>query len=170
MSRKLAELVIVPYLFNFLIGVQFYKGWPWWRKWIEGQCLIWLTLYLVYFTTFDLWLGWYKPEYWPTPVGLLGTLLLSASSISLAYSFKGLSSRFLMGLDLSYGIYIYHMLVINSMVALGLIGSIWFFWLAAAITLLLAMVSWLCVESPALKLKYVRLARVGGAAATVQAG
>jgi peptidoglycan/LPS O-acetylase OafA/YrhL len=61
--------------------------------------------------------------------------------------------RILKGNDISYGMYIYHMLVINSLVALGYTGEIKYLFAAIFLTTVLSLMSWLFVEKKALALK-----------------
>ena len=80
-------------------------------------------------------------------------LLLAGLILSAAFSAEGLTHKLLRGNDISYGVYVYHMLVINSLIQLGYYGA-WPHGLAAAtITALVAFASWRCVERPALGLK-----------------
>jgi peptidoglycan/LPS O-acetylase OafA/YrhL len=54
--------------------------------------------------------------------------------------------------DISYGVYIFHMPVINMLLVNGLTG--WTgFWLSLGITAGLAVLSWRCIEKPALRLR-----------------
>jgi peptidoglycan/LPS O-acetylase OafA/YrhL len=153
-TRRIAGAVVLPYLFNFVIGLQFYKAWNWWRRWVENRFIVWLALYLIYFCALHLWLKWYTPSYWPNVLGLIGTFLLCTTAISFAHSFDGISDFVLRGTDLSYGVYVYHMLVVNSMIALGFTGKVRFLPMAMLLAVLCAVASWFLVEKPALGLKY----------------
>jgi len=72
--------------------------------------------------------------------------------ISAAYT-RRTASRILHGHDLSYGIYIYHMLVINALVQIGLTGSAALIPAVVAVVVALAGASWIFVERPVLHLK-----------------
>lgn len=78
---------------------------------------------------------------------LLGLAILGA-----AHSRPRLSERFLRGNDISYGTYIYHMLVVNMLVSVGWPGSPATVLVVAVVTLLLAWASWRLVERPCLHL------------------
>ena len=54
---------------------------------------------------------------------------------------------------MSYGIYIYHMLVVNSIIQIGWRGEIHLLIIAIFITIILAFLSWNVVEKKALNLK-----------------
>ncbi|MBA3668740.1 MAG: acyltransferase [Sphingomonas sp.] len=74
--------------------------------------------------------------------------LVVAAILGLAYVAKPLAGV-LHGVDLSYSTYLFHMLVVNSLVELGILG-----WqgvlLTFAVTLTLAFLSWSYVEAPVL--------------------
>jgi peptidoglycan/LPS O-acetylase OafA/YrhL len=75
---------------------------------------------------------------------------LAMWSMSFALSFRGLSHRLLRGLDLSFGLYLFHMLVINCLIELRVGGGAWWIAFIYAVTGVLAFVSWKVVERPAL--------------------
>ena len=56
-------------------------------------------------------------------IQIISNILLSILTISLAYTLPKLG-KILKGNDISYGMYIYHMLVINSLIALGYVGQL----------------------------------------------
>ena len=87
----------------------------------------------------------------------LSYLLLAALVFRLAFTRPPLSDRLLHRNDVSYGIYIYHMPVINLLVHHGFVGSSWAVVAASLATLLLAVASWFCIERPALRLKRLAL-------------
>lgn len=74
--------------------------------------------------------------------------------IRLAYTLPELSARLLRGVDLSYGLYIYHMPVLNLLLWAGFAGSVLGGVLGIAVALCLAAASWFAVERPALSLAH----------------
>ena len=64
-----------------------------------------------------------------------------------------LPSPFLIGFDISYGLYLYHMLVVNLLIEINLKSNTTIIYLYFLITFLLAFASWYLIESPLLKLK-----------------
>jgi len=86
----------------------------------------------------------------------LSLIPLFALVVSGALSNRELAHRTLRGNDLSYGIYLYHMLVINAVVASGWkAGAGAAFAVVGFTTLILAAISWRLVEGPALRLKSI---------------
>ncbi len=70
--------------------------------------------------------------------GLLQTLLQAITWIGFAYSVPKANIKY----DVSYGIYLYHMVVINVLIQCGAIGSYVWLALAAVITIMLAVLSY----------------------------
>jgi len=115
--RQLSSLCVVTYLFNFLIGVGFYKWWDRLRFLVENRFGYWLVAYLAFVLLFGKMLGWYHAwPYTPNPIRILGYTLLSITALSLAFSYRTVSDRFIKGFDMSYGVYIYHALVLNCFI------------------------------------------------------
>jgi peptidoglycan/LPS O-acetylase OafA/YrhL len=78
-------------------------------------------------------------------------------TILLAFTGKGFAGKILRGNDLSYGIYIYHMPVMNIFVHLmkdrSITSPLWILFLILVSVIGLAYISWVCVERKALALK-----------------
>jgi peptidoglycan/LPS O-acetylase OafA/YrhL len=92
--------------------------------------------------------------YWiHSPINLFADVLLAGCTLSLSFSFIGLGQFFLKGNDISYGLYIYHMLVINFLVQRNLLGEDYFLFVVIIVTIILASISWLLVEKKALESK-----------------
>lgn len=90
-------------------------------------------------------------------IGPLLYILLAAAVFSLAYTAPELSGKLLMRNDISYGIYIYHMPIINFMVYFGYTGQYGYLVIAIASTILVSVASWKIIERPFLKLKKTSL-------------
>src|SRR5262249_27244782 len=135
------------YLYCFLIGAILYLYWSNLKKFIEGKALLWLVIFISFCMVAST-----HPSYYPKSIQMVSNLLLSILTISLAYTVPTLG-KVLKGNDISYGMYIYHMLVINSLVALGFIGETKYLFAAIALTTILSLISWLVVEKKALALK-----------------
>lgn len=171
--RLLAVLYIsVPtHLWGFLLGVLFYLWLPGLYRLVQGRFLYWLAAYALF--VFVVWhgfglAGWSLEE---SAVGvLLQRALLAGVVFSLAFSLPGLARRLLRGNDISYGVYVYHMLVIGCLVEFGWMGR----WpdavLAIVVTALVALCSWRWIERPALRLKRRGPAHAPGALAARAAG
>ena len=68
---------------------------------------------------------------------LFGVLLIFASVLGFAYKYPNVNIK----TDISYGIYIYHMTVINALMVLGFTGQRWTLWAVVGLSCLLAYIS-----------------------------
>jgi peptidoglycan/LPS O-acetylase OafA/YrhL len=87
----------------------------------------------------------------PVAFFFLGCLILKLATMRLALPPK--LARFVDKSDFSYGLYLYHMPVINMLLFLGLFTASVNIALAVALSLAAAVFSWYAVEKPALKHK-----------------
>jgi peptidoglycan/LPS O-acetylase OafA/YrhL len=147
LAIKLLGVSILPYLHSFLTGSMMYLFWDKIKNLVEGKALYWLLIYISVNLIFDI-----KPSYNPINLQLISNLLLSFVTISLAFTLPKLN-MFLKGNDISYGMYIYHMLVINSLISLGYLGDVKFLILTIIITIVMSILSWFLIEKKALQLK-----------------
>jgi peptidoglycan/LPS O-acetylase OafA/YrhL len=149
LPQKILGVSLLPYLFFFLVGViarLVYERRP---GLFRGKALYWFGAYLVWIciqTWFDL------PGSTGNTLGVLSIGALSMLVVSCAFTAPSLSGRLIKGNDISYGVYIYHMPLINLLLFLGMIG-VQGFLLAIGGTLLAAIASWRFIERPALRLK-----------------
>jgi peptidoglycan/LPS O-acetylase OafA/YrhL len=117
------------------------------KKFIEGKAFLWLIIFISFCLAAST-----HPAYYPKNIQMVSNILLSILTISLAYTLPHLG-KVLKGNDISYGMYIYHMLVINTLVSLGYIEETKYLFLAIGLTTALSLISWLFVEKKALALK-----------------
>lgn len=71
----------------------------------------------------------------------------------IAYFMPAKINAVMKGNDISYGIYIWHMPIVNQMIYLGFNEHPWQIAVSILISVMLAVLSWLLIEKPALKLK-----------------
>lgn len=147
---KLIKYSFLPWLYCFFIGSLLYLNWDAVRKFFEGKAIYWILVYGLYV---NLVTG---PSYQVVLPGILGAnILLAFLTISLAYTIPKMGG-ILHGIDISYGLYLYHMIVVNVFVELGFVGE-WKYGLASlALSVLLGLISWLLIEKKALSLKDVK--------------
>jgi len=144
---KLWGVSVFPYLYCFLSGAILYLCWPKIRNVIEGKAIYWLLVFLAFSIFTDN-----SPSYFPNNIQIISNILLSILTISLAYTLPNLG-KILKGNDISYGMYIYHMLVINSLIAIGFVGQVKYLLMAITLTIILSSLSWFLIEKKALSLK-----------------
>ena len=152
-SVKLAFLIrlsLLPYWYIFMLGIILQRNQASLARVLNGKGLYWLAVYLLIafiFSRYDQ-----IPQNIYTSNLLLMTLL-SVTVVSLAFTFRDISNRLLQGNDISYGVYIYHGIMLNLAFELGFTRSISVFAVVLLVSYLLAVVSWLVVEQPAMGLK-----------------
>ena len=151
---KLLGNTVFYYLHFFLVGIAIYKNFGWIERYIREKVLIWLIINAAYVLIFQVWLKYYLNPYDISIWGIVANLLLSILTISFAFSFTSLSKRLLHENDISYGIYIYHIPIINAMISFDIIGSIWDLIIMALVSTIIAFVSWQFIEKKALKFKF----------------
>lgn len=139
---KLLQVFLLTHLYLFLVGILLQRNYEKLAHLLEGKGALWLTAYSV--VTFTTESGDY--------LNPLVATMLGVAVISLAVTMPSLSSKILRGNDISYGVYIYHMPIINALVDLNVTGSKALL-VALLLTYVAALLSWIFVEKQALRLK-----------------
>ncbi|MCJ8273323.1 MAG: acyltransferase [Psychrosphaera sp.] len=146
---KLAGVTFLPWLFMFLLGVLFQKNFAFFYRLLAGKAVYMLVIYLLTaYLTVTYW-GWRMGN----GINPLLYVLLVATVFSCAYTLPTLSHKLFRGNDISYGIYIYHMPIVNFFLYYGYNNGISMQLLAMLICVAMAMTSWVLIEKPAIKLK-----------------
>ncbi|MEO6287006.1 MAG: acyltransferase [Dyadobacter sp.] len=138
--EKLLRYSFLPHFYLFLAGVimqrfQFYKS-----EWIHGKGLYWIIGYIAvqsFVATSDI-----------PALSVFSLLLLTVCAISLAYTGDGLAHKVLKGNDISYGVYIYHGLILSLLVYLKYMQSPVYLGVVLVGALVLGYLSWIFVEKP----------------------
>lgn len=146
---KLYGVSFLPWFYMFLVGVYFQKNFYWIYPILKGRFFIVLAVYLPTLYLLSSYLNFELGN----GINPVLYVLLAALIFSLAYSFSSLSNKLLHRNDISYGVYIYHIPVINIFIYFGLVSNIMSVLYAIIITLILAFLSWFYIEKPSLKLK-----------------
>jgi peptidoglycan/LPS O-acetylase OafA/YrhL len=144
---KLARVNVLPYLYCFLVGAILYMYWDRIKKFVAGKAILWLVIFIGFCLAVGI-----HPSYYPKNIEMVSNILLSVLTISLAYTLPSMGN-ILKGNDISYGTYIYHMLVINSFVSMGYMGETKYLFSAIVLTTVISLISWFFVEKKALALK-----------------
>ncbi|HEY6454243.1 MAG TPA: acyltransferase [Steroidobacteraceae bacterium] len=148
LSHKLLRYSFLPHFYLFLTGVLFQRLQVYRYKWIAGKGLYWLAGYLILVRIIP----------YSAPVYVAFMLVLAIVAVSIAYSAPTLAHKILRGNDISYGVYIYHGLLINVFVEFGLVGRGVYVALITCLACVAAYVSWIGVERPCLRKKKQTLA------------
>ena len=147
---KLLNCSIIPYLYMFTIGCFFYR----FREKIfncDSRLIAIAGLFFVamYFVGDGLISGSYLP--------LLSGIALAAMTIIFGYLFK---IKFRAKIDITYGTYLYHMVVVNAIIALGVEINYVVMGIGIVVSLLLGLMS----------SRFNRLVGIKVAASRVKAG
>jgi peptidoglycan/LPS O-acetylase OafA/YrhL len=150
---KLLNNTVLIYLHFFLTGIAIYKNYDWLSKYLKDKVFIWLIIYAAFVMIFQVWLKYYDNAYEINIWAIMANTILSLLTLSFAFSFTDLSKKLLHENDISYGIYIYHMPIINTMLSLSMKDSLWYLLMLIVLTTILAFMSWKLIEKQALRLK-----------------
>jgi peptidoglycan/LPS O-acetylase OafA/YrhL len=149
LTKRILKVSFAPYFYMFLIGVLFQKNFDIANRYLSGRFVWVLVVYIgvsmVLRETLSVDFG--------NKINPLLYLPLCFVVFAGAFSYRETSNRLLNGNDISYGIYIYHMVVVNLFIYLGLVHDAIYLALAALITVVLAILSWLFVEKPGMRRK-----------------
>lgn len=146
---KLIECSMLPHFWLFLVGVSVRRNYESISWLFKGTLLYWLVAHAVMVgvaSHFDFRTASNAP--FPGVA-----LTLAGTTFSFAFTGRSLADKTLHGNDISYGVYIYHMIIANAFIALGLIGRSEYLALLFISTVCVAYLSWRFVESPCLQLK-----------------
>lgn len=140
---KLLTYTFLPHFFMFMAGVALQRLKAYQSGVIFGKGLLWALAYLL--------LSYLLPE---SPFSyVLRMLVLAVCTVSLAYTLPGLGDRLLRGNDISYGVYIYHGLILNILFQLRLLHSAKYLLIMLVSAFAAGWVSWRLVERPFLRKK-----------------
>jgi peptidoglycan/LPS O-acetylase OafA/YrhL len=146
---KLWGVSFAPWLHMFLVGVFFQRNFDTLYRFLQGKVAYILCMYLPAYYVSVNYFGWTAGN--KINIGLY--VLLAGLVFSLAYSFPTLSAKALRGNDVSYGVYIYHMPIVNLLIYFGYVSSAYYLAVAFVLTALFAASSWLIIEKPCMKFK-----------------
>jgi peptidoglycan/LPS O-acetylase OafA/YrhL len=158
-AYSLLEVTLAPYLWMFLVGVSIQRNWSTVRGWLFGRAHWWGLGYLMLCAA----ARWLRIDTGGNNMSPVYLLPLAGLIVSLAMSAPGLSDRILRHHDVSYGLYLYHMLVIDLLVGLAAPSGWAPFAAAIIVSLGLAALSWTLIERPYLRRKRGSLQRIGPA-------
>ena len=139
--EKLIACSILPYLFYFLLGLYVYRNFFWLKKYIEGKIWFYLILYLIlnYFTV-----NFENNFLYLVIVQLVFTFFV----FSFIFSYRTISFKLMKHYDFTYGIYIYHMLLVNIFIELGYVKEWKYLLYILVMTVICGFLSYFLVEKP----------------------
>jgi peptidoglycan/LPS O-acetylase OafA/YrhL len=153
LSMRILSTSVFWNIYYFIIGIFFYYNFKVLKQFIEKKFTIWLLIYLAYTTLIITTTKQYFSPDSDDIYSFIELILLSFLTFSAAFSFNNLSEKLLKHNDISYGIYIYHMPIINTIIALKLEGTISKVLISWIIVINLAILSWIFIEKKAMRIK-----------------
>lgn len=148
-TTKLFGVTVLPYLYMFMFGVLLQKNRFFVERYLANKVYIWLGIFIVS-VVISYYFGLAYSGNYLNPIL---ALLISFLTISMAYSYTERFSELLHGNDISYGVYIYHMVFVNLLVHLKFFNPVINLILMTICTVVIALISWRVIEKPALSLK-----------------
>jgi peptidoglycan/LPS O-acetylase OafA/YrhL len=146
-AYSLLNMTLAPYLWMFLVGVSIQRNWSTLRGWLFGRAHWWGLGYLLLCSA----ARWLRVDTGGNNMSPVFLLPLAGLIVALAMSVPQLSDRILRHHDVSYGLYLYHMLVIYLFMGLAAPSGWASFPAAIMVSLGLAGLSWTLIEKPYLK-------------------
>jgi peptidoglycan/LPS O-acetylase OafA/YrhL len=147
---KLLRVSFVPWIYMFLTGMLVHRNFDYCAQFLRRNALaVVLPCYVVFAYVLVKYFGFnvdnsFSPIlYFP----------LAALTLVCAYTGPSLAHRLLHGQDISYGVYIYHVVVMNMFAYYHRDDGPVYIYGTIAITVLVALASWYWVERPALSRK-----------------
>ena len=135
----------VPYIYLFLIGVLLQRLHLYNSPWIRNKALYWFAFYV----PFNLILSNYID---PRFFSILYAIVLAFCVLSMAYTLPDMALKLLRSNDISYGIYIYHGLIITIITQWGLAADV-DLPLLLMLSYFTAYLSWIYIERPFIRMK-----------------
>lgn len=153
---KLYKVSFAPWFYMFLFGVIVQKNFTFFATLLSKVHLSVLLLPYIVITYYYLNEG----VRFGNGISPLIYFPLALCAFRFAYSFAKPTKRLLKGNDFSYGIYIWHMPIVNQMIYLtsGKVETYQVL-LTFACSIILAVLSWFILEKKVLKMKYTSIKR-----------
>lgn len=145
---KLFFVSFLPWIYMFLIGVLFQINFEKIYKLLAGKFFLLFVLYCL-IATFLVEVFHFHHS---NTINPLLYFLLSCLIFSFAYSIKNLSKKILGNIDMSYGLYLFHMPIINFILYQGYTGITRYIFLFTMV-IFFSYFSWKLVEQPCIRLK-----------------
>ncbi len=155
-THDVLNVTVPAFFWIFALGVLARLYWD--RiSWIfSGHFLKWLTIYaaVALLTSHITGREYLDYKMAPQATEALRVALMAAVVLSAAFSFPELTRHLRIDKnDFSYGLYLWHMLVVSTLIGFGIVGRWWLWPVVYGAGLGIAALSWFLIERPALKFK-----------------
>lgn len=147
---KLFNVSFLPWLYMFLWGC-YLESDKKIQKIIKKQNIFIIIIIFIIFSYISAQLDIFRGK--TNPLNPVEFLLLSFLIFKVAFMKLKVPQNFINKNDISYGVYLYHMPIINFLIYKNLTKSYIYFFLCIFLTLLFSIISWKIIEKPFLSLK-----------------
>lgn len=144
---KLLNASFAGYFYFFLIGALIWLNQQYLMKLFAGRFIYWLSIYIITILVMQT-NGMEFTRYQFNFNHLLMIILLAGFVFSAAFSNKALADNLLKRNDISYGIYLYHMPLLNLFVELDWNKNVLLMLVLMSISCLTGYISWKLIEKP----------------------
>lgn len=135
MLAKLVRYAFVTHYFLFVLGALGFYASAQCLRWIRGKLLLWLIPVVM--------MHIFAP--WTVFSVVLGQIFLGIFVLSAAFTYLGRNA--IDSYDISYGVYLFHGLILNVMIVLGFSGVDYQLYVVLVASYLAGLVSWVFVET-----------------------
>ena len=146
---KLSHITVLPHLFLFLTGVFFQHNLDLINRYLKNNFFVFAILYIICaIISAKLGLRYQGAEFNPVLA-----LCLSLAMFSFAYSYRHIFANIGKGYDISYGLYVYHMPIINMFMVLNIFSPYLNTVFTVLVSVIIATLSLKFLEKPIMQLK-----------------
>ena len=147
---KAIRYTFIPHIYMFLLGVVLQRFKVYRSRIVYGKGGYWLAGYLL--------LCYLVPE--SAAASVCSKIVLGICALSLAYTRPDAARAVLKGNDISYGVYMYHGLILNVLVEMNMRHELRYLLLTIVVACAMGYLSWVWVEKPLLKKKTTSIQEV----------
>ena len=152
MLMKLFYVSFLPWIYMFILGALLYKNEEVLNYIKRIPFIVFVLLYVIsYLLT--------KDYGWGNGINPISYILLACMVIKLAFKAPNLSDSILNRNDISYGIYIFHMPIVNYLIFSDINGGLGLF-VCLVTTIIVSLTSWFIIEKKSLSLKNNALRKI----------
>lgn len=148
---KLLGVSIFPYFIFFALGIFIYINFDVVKKLLEGKFIYWLVIFSLFCSSVNFCVKDFSVTYWPNFVEVFYFVLLAGLIFSFAY--LKLPNWLMVKNDYSYGIYLFHGILLNIVIELNLIQHDYQILFLIFVVFVFAYFSWFNIEKPCLQFK-----------------
>lgn len=142
---RLTGITFLPYLYILLLGMFIYLNF----EKVIPLLVKWDYLIILFYIGFSILNNIVIHFEYGAYINIISGIVVCFMTLGTAYKFGKYRLKF----DISYGVYIFHMIIVNIFVQKGLIGATWILWVTIFLSVACGFVIFYTVEKPLSKLK-----------------